>query len=252
MNAPANQMFLSEDEVLFHRMESFHRQRVEIIASGQSPLGKRDDGFLVVHLLPHRCFKSRDRFDGATLKVHGSKLSAFGDEGRYAASRFNVDGLLNIDSEKSAESYTQIFRNGHLESVMTAITFQTNGHFAPSNQEHPKRPRYLRDTTCERAVFKLVKEYLSFCQGVGFPALISMFSALVDCKDVVFHSQWGHRSGTGGIDRSPAFLPDIEIGASDGEQEKLMRPWCDTLTQAMGFDKSPNYDEEGNWRERRR
>ena len=79
-----------------------------------------------------------------------------------------------------------------------------------------------------------------------------MFSAIVGCKGVVFHSQWGYRFGTGGIDRSPVYLPDIEIIASDDEPEKLLRPWCDTLAQSMGLEKSPNYDETGNWRERRR
>lgn len=252
MNEPVNHAFLSEEEILLHRMETFHRQRVERIASGQSPLGKRDDGFLVVHLLPHSLFKVRQRFDGSTLKQHGSKLSAFGDQGRYAVSRFNVDGLLNLDSEQAPESYSQVFRDGRLEAVMSAITFETNGRYAQPDQQPVRQPRYLRDTTCERAVFRLVPEYLTFCEGIGISEPVSLFSALIGCSGMRFYSEWGHRFGQYVIDRSPAFLPDFEVSSTDEKPEQWLRPWCDLLAQAMGFEKSPNYDENGNWRERRR
>jgi len=245
------QPWLSEDEVLFHRMETFHRQRVEAIAAGQSPLSKRDDGFLVVHLMPRSCVQSRLRFDGAKLHEHGSKLSAFGDDGRFAVSRFTVDGPLNLDSEKAAESYSQIFRDGRMESVMSAITFQNNGNYVQPDQKLVNQPRYLRDTICERAVFKLVKEYLAFCTGIGVQPPITMCSALVGCKGVLIYSERGHWHCQGGIDRTPAFLPDIEIAALDADPVKLLHPWCDTLLQACGFEKSPNFDESGNWRERR-
>lgn len=247
-----NQPWLSEDEVLFHRMEAFHRQRVEAIASGQSPLGKRDDGILVLHLIPRSCVQARNRFDGAKIKEHGGKVSAFGDDGRYAASRFNVDGLLLLDSGEAAESYSQIYRDGRMESVMSALTFQPNGHAAQPGQKPANLPRYLRDTICERAVFRLVKEYLSFCTGIGIQLPITMFSAVIGCKGVLFYSDWGHRFSQGGIDRSPAFLPDIEIASLDAEPMKLLRSWCDTLLQAVGLEKSPNFDDQGNWRERRR
>ena len=54
------------------------------------------------------------------------------------------------------------------------------------------------------------------------------------------------------IDRSPVFLPDIEITTLDADPLKLLRPWCDTLWQACGTERSFNFDQQGNWRERRR
>jgi hypothetical protein len=92
------QPWLTEDEVLFHRMDAFHRQRVEAVTLGQTPLGKRDDGILVIHLMPHSCVQSRTRFDGAKLKEHGGGVLPLGGRGGYA--RFNVDGLLNYDGHE--------------------------------------------------------------------------------------------------------------------------------------------------------
>jgi hypothetical protein len=202
--------------------------------------------------MPRACVQSRTRFDGAKLKEHGGKLSALGDEGHYSGSRFNVDGLVNVGGGQAADSYTQLFRDGRIESVMTGIAFQTNGNYTQPDEKAANRPRYLRDTICERAVFKLVKETLSFCTGIGVPPPVTMFSALVGCKGVLFYSEWGHRYSQGGIDRTPAYLLDIEIPALDSDPMKLLRPWCDSLLQACGIDGSPNFDEAGNWRERRR
>lgn len=251
MNKPINQSFLSEEEILFHRMEAFHRQRVEMIASGQSPLGERDDGFFVTHLLPNSSFKSRQRFDGSTLKQHGAKLSVFGADGNHSATRFNVDGFLKLDYERDPKSYSQIYRNGCLESVMSAINVGTHDDWAQPDQQKPKQTQYLKNTVCEQAVFKLAPEYLSFCKGIGLSEPIKLFSALVGCKGVWFYSNWGRHFGQS-IDRSPAYLPDIDVESSDAEPEDWLRPWCDFLAQAMGLESSPNYDENGNWRERRR
>jgi hypothetical protein len=111
----------------------------------------------------------------------------------------------------------------------------------------------LRDSICEQAVFNTVAGYLRFCKPIGLDVPIHMFSALVGCKgvriwtDLTFGDVSEH-----GIDRSPLFLPDIEIDTFDAEPAKLLRPWCDTLWQACGMERSFGYDKEGNWRERGR
>ena len=114
-------------------------------------------------------------FDGAKLKEHGSKVSSFGERGSYAVPRFNVDGILNLGTE----SYSQIFRDGRTESAMSAIVFQPKGHYGEADQKPSNQPRYLRDTICEQAVFKLTKDYLSFCTDIGLHPPIMMYSALV-------------------------------------------------------------------------
>lgn len=235
--------WLSEDEVLFHRIEAFHRQRVEAIASGRSPIGKRDEGILVVHLIPTACAKGRTRFDGETLKRHGAGISPPGDRGSY--SRFNVDGLLNYSGHEEVFAYSQLFRDGRLEAVMPDVAYlmdrQQNG------------ARCLRGSICEKAVFETVAGYLQFCRAIELSPPIQMFSALIGCAGVRICTDWSFRDlSTHGIDRSPAFLPEIEITAINAEPTRLLRPWCDTLWQACGMERSFNFDQQGTWRERRR
>lgn len=253
MNESCRQAFFSEEEIVLHRMETFHRQRVALIAAGQSPLGNRREAYLVVHLFPHCSFRNRKRFDGPTLAQHGANVPAFGDRGNSAVSRFNVDGLLKMDSNRDPDSYVQIFRDGRLEAVMSDITFRLVSRSAQHDQQPAEQPRYFRDTECEQAIFRLVPKYLTFCEDIGISRPVSLFSALIGCDGAQFHSDWPARFAEYVIDRSPAFLPDIELTpAKDEKAEQWLRSWCDLLAQSLGFEASRNYDRNGNRQERKR
>lgn len=236
--------WLSEDEMLFHRMEAFHRQRVEAVTGEDSPLSVRGGGILVLHLIPRSCAQGRARFDGAKLKEHGGGVPPLGGRGGY--SRFNVDGLLNYDGNESIRAYSQLFRDGSLEAAMPEASY-------PLDRQQKNSVHCLRDSICEQAVFNTVAGYLKFCKAIGLDVPIQMFTALVGCKGVRICTDTSFRDlSDHGIDRSPAFFPEVEIGSLDEAPVKLLRPWCDTLWQACGMERSFSFDSDGNWRERRR
>lgn len=244
--------FLTEEEVLFHRMQTFHQQRVEAVAKGKSPVGTTKDGVLVVHLIPQSSVASRIQLDGAKLIQAGNSLSAFGDDGRYSASRFNVDGLLLLDSEREPQSWSQIFRCGAIEAGSSAITFTTSEQYNRSTQNAPTPTlRYLRDEACEKAVFQLVGSYCQLCKSLQIEPPVTIFSSLVGCEGVRFYSHRGFNMSMRSVDRTPAFLPDIKIDHLDVDPMSHLRPWCDALFQSIGFEKSTNFDENGKWHERR-
>ncbi|MEX1027783.1 MAG: hypothetical protein WD049_07225 [Candidatus Paceibacterota bacterium] len=234
---------LNEKEIPFHRMESFHRERVQDFASGMTPL-KKSDHILVVHMIPESSVLTRKRFDATQLKEHGSRVYALGDRGGY--SRFNVDGFMNYDGHQSIRAYSQLYRDGRLESVMSDAAY-------PLGQNEENGVHVLRDSIVEKALSSLVPNYLAFCKAVDLQTPIWLFSALVGCEGVRICTDWGFRDVSDhGIDRSPCHLPEIEITSLDADSMALLRPWCDTLWQACGIERSYNFDEDGNWRERRR
>jgi hypothetical protein len=236
--------WLTEEEVLFHRMESFHRHRVETITTGQSPLGKCNGGLLVVHLIPRSCVQDRPRLDGAKLKEHASSVPPLG--GRGGSARFNVDGVLNYDGSKTVRAYSQLYRDGRLEAAMSEVAF-------PLDRQQKDSVHCLRDSICEEAMFNMVAGYLQFCKAIGLDAPVQMFSALIGCEGVRICTDLSFRDVSDhAIDRSPAFLPNIEITSLDAELKASLRPWCDTLWQACGMERSFNFTADGNLQERRR
>jgi len=238
MTISPNPGWLTPEEMVFDRLAQFHRQRVEAIATGQMLIGKPDNGMLVVHLMPEQSAKTRLRFDAPELKKHGSHIGPLGERGGY--SRFNVDGWMQYDGSKSVRAYTQLFRDGRIESVMSDVSYQERGGDV----------RILRDTICERAIFSLVAAYLKFCKAIGLEPAYWLFLAIVGCEGVRIN-RW-HDFTDHAIDRQIAYLPEMAITSLEVEPQSCLRPLCDALWQAVGEERSWNYDQDGKWSDQRR
>lgn len=229
---------LSREEIIFQRMKDFHRQRVGTVANGETPLDKQAGGILVLHVIPESCVVSRKVLDVLTLREQGTRIRPLGK--RSGDTRFNVDGFLNQSGCQQVRAYSQLFRDGRLEAVMSDVGYRVNHHAEES-------PHAIRCSVLEQAAFDVVGDYLKFCHATEFNPPLWLFSALLGCT--------GFRVVTGvfedlsdeAVDRSPAFLPELEITGFDIDVQLLLRPWCDTLWQASGLERSCNYDKDGNW-----
>lgn len=236
--------WLSTDDVAFDRMRRFHQNRVEQIAAGTGPMTVVSDGVLVIHLMSKTSVLTRRRPGHAMLKECGSQICPLG-EGK-GQTRFNVDGFMHYCGVEGIRAYSLLFRNGVLESVMSDIKYSPD-------ETGTNKLYMLRDITCEQAVFQAVSSFMESVAKLGLELPIIMQSAVIDCKEAFINSGWGFRnSKSHGIDRSPCYLPEIEIESIDGNAETSLRQWCDSLWQACGMEQSLNFDNEGKWRERRR
>lgn len=234
---------LPREEIIFQRMRDFHLQRVSAVAAGDVPLQQRDGGILVLHLIPESCVFSRTSLDGGTLKEQGTRIRPLGDRG--GNTRFNVEGFLNFSGYKEVRAYSQLFRDGRLESVMSDVGY-------PVHPQAEKSPYAIRCGLTERSVFEVVHDYLRFCKTIEFVPPVWLFSALVECKGFRMMTDRRFRDlSEMAVDRSPAILPELEISKFDAEPHELLHPWCDFFWQASGVERSFNFDQEGNWHEPR-
>jgi len=234
---------LPREEVIFQRMKDFHLERLSAVAAGEVPLIQRTGGILVLHLIPECCVFSRNLLEGDVLQEQGTHIRPLGDRG--GSTRFNVDGFLNYSGNEEVRAYSQLFRDGRLEAVMSDVGY-------PVDRQAEKSPYAIRCGLIERSIFDAVHAYLRFCQEIAFEPPIWLFSALVDCKgfrvmtDRRFHDLFDQT-----VDRSPAVLPELRITDLNTDPKHLLHSWCDWLWQASGVERSFNYDQEGNWHEPR-
>ena len=161
----------------FERMKYRHLCRVKEIANGDSPMEKKEGGLLVVHAYPNNCDHGRATFSGLELKQHGTALDCIGERTSY--SRFNVDGYLKTEGRNAVYSYSHLFHDGHLESVMEGLSFSPNQNHAGDDSN---RIVILRDQRCEKAMLDHIPTYLDFCEVAGIDLPVWVFSSLVDCK----------------------------------------------------------------------
>jgi hypothetical protein len=232
----ASSGWLSREELIFDRMVTFHRRRVAEIAEGKTRFLVREGGGLIVHLIPQECVERRLRFDGATLEKASTVIHALGERG--SRSRFNAEGWIHYYGEDKIRNYTQLYWDGRLEAAMSDIAYQRGGAFV------------FRSIVCEKAIFELAISFGKFYSAIGLTGPVWLFSALTGCEGFRFaiHPIDASRFD---IDRSPAFLPEIEIATIDGKPQSELRSWCDSFWQAAGEPRSLDFDADGNWRERR-
>jgi len=228
--------WLSKDELVLDRMKSFHRQRVEAIQKGVKPCCLSEGGKLIVHLIPTESVLTPRMRPTAELQQHGRHVAPLGEHG--SSSRFNVDGLFNFSGSKELRAYTQLYRDGRLEAAMSDASYkQDGGH-------------YLRDRICERAMISVVGQFVKFCKDLGTLPPVWLFTTLADVEGVRLFDGWGRSDYA--IDRPVVHLPEMEIAAFDIEPTSFLRPLCDCMWNAMGFERSRNYDEAGKRQERQR
>lgn len=128
--------WVSKEELVFHRMVTFHRERVASVAANVKSLSQHGKGILVVHLIPQQCVLGRSRCESAKLKEHASRVYPLG--GRGGRSRFNVDGMMNNDGHDEVRAYSQVYRDGRVESVMSDAAY-------PLDRQQEENAFVLRD-----------------------------------------------------------------------------------------------------------
>jgi hypothetical protein len=76
-----------------------------------------------------------------------------------------------------------------------------------------------------------------------------MFAALIGCKGAkLCIDRRFNEASEYAIDRNAIWFPETKIESFDGIPAQYLRPLCDILWNAVGFEKSFGFDENGNWK----
>jgi|ERR1043165_2825561 hypothetical protein len=236
--------FLTDAELVLHRMRSFHQERVRMIQLDESHVPLSDAFRLVLHLLPEEMALAPKAFSSADLKKVSQSIPRFDDTNGYGyrTARPNVDGFLLTDGGNPVQCYSQLFRNGVIEGVMARAAYQNP----------PGGDLIFRQDSCEDAIIKAVAGYLPFAKALTLPPPFWMFVAVLGCEgakiciDRRFNELSEHA-----IDRNLAWLPETKIESFDTDPVKHLHSLCDVLWNSVGFERSFNFDEQGNRKARR-
>jgi len=233
---------LSEAERVLQRMKSFHQERVDAIHKDQSHVQLNDPTRLIAHLIPEESVRAPKSLAAADLMRAGQSLRPFGDldGGGYRDSRFNADGYLIYSGRNAVRFYTQLYRNGMYEGVMTEAVSQKN------------EAKTLMENWCEKAILDAMRGYLPFAKALALEQPFWMFAALVGCEGakLCLSRDWCDLSKHA-VDRAIVWLPECKIEAFDTDPEKHLRPMLDVLWNSVGMERAFSYDEQGNRKPRR-
>ena len=155
-------------------------------------------------------------------------------------SRINLDGVVThrVVTERGSGAYTQIFRNGFVESVRVFQNNSDNGNLV------------LPSTAYEREIIDYLRELKRTFLALDIAGPIILLYSLLNVKGarlVVANSIWMYE-GTGIFYRNQILLPDVLIEDITADEGAVLKPLFDLVWNSAGYKESLNYDQRtGIW-----
>lgn len=220
----------NEDAVLAKRLRDFRADRLSQIISGDTPIDVVSGPKTVLHIVPYNHSQS---IPLPFLRPWDMDLKPLYSMGY--SHLINADGIA-VFSQGRPElpfGYTQIYRNGVIESVDATLLSAPQKTIPPSEYEQS-----ILNALCN---FFGVQKKL----GVQFPALIALSILQVRGFSMGLYSALPRDPEK--IKKNDLLLPEVEVENLDQAPEKIMKPVFDVMWNACGFDRSRNYNLKGDW-----
>ncbi len=241
------------------RIRAFRLERLCRISSGveiPAPLIEEDPK-LVLHIVPLNAFSSGKSFDLKPLYdgVKGrlaEPLSVFDDQPTVRM-RFNIDGFVcssRVGYNATTDfGYTQVFRNGIVETVDTSLLMINAWNRKQINSSAD--PESLSGERYERKLVVAVKRYLELQKFLGSNSPFFVMVSFIGVKGykIALQRSINHIvEYTSEIDRNNLTISEVMIEDFDVNVADSLRPIFDAVWNAAGSDSSPNYDGTGKFR----
>ncbi|MBI4389595.1 MAG: ATP-binding protein [Nitrospinae bacterium] len=220
-------------ESVGEKIRRFRDERIARIVAGETPLPMAHPTKVVLHVFPIESADPSVRID---VKEHFDEIR----NPRYRpifshglSWRYNFDGVLTYynNTDSDCHSYLQVFRNRVLETAGPLSADQKQFGFP------------------EDKLIEYVKSYLQLLKAIGanppFVILLTLIGVkgLTKSYEPAMHSYFEASP----IDRDPLMLPDVLAEDFDVKVETVLRPLFDMVWQACGWERSMNYNGNGEW-----
>jgi hypothetical protein len=241
-NAGNHPMDITEIRAAFNLSESyvdkirhFRDERVSMIMRQDQtvPVLLGPPARRIIHLLPLK------PVDSATVEISRLHGRAWGPspafpETRFRTHQFNFDGYLIQDFNPSTHkpyAYTQIFRNGGIESVRILGDY-----------------KYI-DNSFEVIRIREVRDYLDLMHELEVPLPIFAMIRLIGVNSypLLLPPKISYQGTSNDIDRDDLPLSECIFDDYDSPVENILRPAFNSLYQTAGIFGSLNYDNDGKW-----
>jgi hypothetical protein len=223
-------------ETLADKIRNYREDRISKISSEDTPVQLLNSSKIVIHLVPLNAFYPGQSHAIGEIARNWPNLRPFGDVPDHG--RYNLDGFLTyytFEDEKNL-SYLQVYRNGIIESTDSHIIFED----------------YIPSHSFEERIIYSINSYLNIQKhlNVETPILLFLTFIRVKGKYMDFDRPFGRRRNDPVIDRDILLLPKFIIEEYDKDIPKIIRLCIDSVWNACGYPKSPNFNEDNEWQPR--
>ncbi|MCK4822677.1 hypothetical protein KA005_43340, partial [bacterium] len=218
---------------LYSGVKQFRRERIySIFAYDELPVGLLQGGRIALHIVPLSAFMP-ELLDIIPNLNHPSEFRPLGAHGWNH--KRNIDGVVTYSGRRGelSNSYCQLYRSGIIETVVVLAPWEDGRLILPSEWY-------------EKEILEFVKSYLSIIKRIGIDPPFYIFVSLLGMKE--YHLGVGYDTFSRGdsLNKEIAMLPEAIIEDITDDPAKLLRPVFDMIWNAFGYERSFNYDQNGN------
>ena len=224
---------------IYQQIREFREHRTLLVQKDEMPLPMVAGPRMILHLIPTASFRSRLKIDIANSK---DLYQRFPTIGRSNGHRLNLDGYLTYGGGVNVEeyrSYTQLFRNGVVESVRAElIASDASGRYF--------LPQWYEEELVNNGWFR---DILAGMKSLGIQPPVWCFMTITGVK--------GTKISTGDrirevpkIDRDVLHIPECVIEDLSADPVSILKPLFDIVWNASGLPGCPNFDTDGHYRSR--
>lgn len=230
--------FIASDS-LADRLRNFRSDRLAQILANETPVRLSMGPKVVLHLIPVESFISNKLVNINLIKEKIKVLnSSYCTE---CLSRYNFDGAVSYIKVVGRDiylGYTQIFRNGVIEGVDTLLS-----SFIGREEE------FCIDEL-EKILINALDNYLDTQNYLDLNPPIFVMVSLIDVAG--FYIRYGNISKhlcetLHSIDRDHLIITEKIVEDLSAKSSEILQPIFDDIWRACGWERSFNYDKEGNW-----
>lgn len=220
-------------ETAAKRVRDFRAERLGRIVAGETPTFLPANPKVVLHVVPLGAFELGAMLDPVTMSNERGSLTPMAASGGNA--RYNLDGLLIYNGL----GYTQLFRNGIIESVdASMLRPRDNGD------------KLIAGQSVEKAIVFATLRYVRCQQELAIePPILVMVSVLgVAGYHIIGGEGFADREP---IDRDDLVIPEVLVEDLDEflkRPAETMKTAVDALWNAGGYLGSPSFTRDGKWR----
>lgn len=224
------------------QLRNFRMERCAAILNDETPGPLFQKQRIVLHLLPYEMFGNPRRFEVRDLYQKCAKLCPI--EWSSCGAAFDIDGCYSSATTPDGRivGYAYIFRSGAIEAVDAQMLEVAD---LPKNKIIPY-------TKIEHKLIGATESYLQILRSMEIPPPYACFLSLLNVRGHFMPS--GHifpLSGSKQISRDHLYFPECVFDPfPSGSAAPSLRPIFDSIWNACGMQKSPNFDQDGNWKPR--
>ena len=228
------------DSQISSQFQAFRESRIAHLRGGGSTYGRNleGNGQLILHVFPLSSFAGGSRIDLGAVMTRQSEFAPL-EAGTASTFRFNIDGALTERGYPNLYGYTQIYRNGRIES--------TKGNIIQNdNRGRSALPAY----DIEHKSILTLRRIVWGLQAIDVPPPYFVALSVLGCSNARYHVRTDpFADPPPPIYSDIAALPEgrIDTFGTNENYDAALKPAFDCLWNSAGHTHDQWFSPSGEW-----